>query len=29
MAATFAGRFLRCLIEAYLGYSLVSLLPLP
>lgn len=29
MAATFAGRFFRCLIEAYLGYSLVSLLPLP
>ena len=28
MAATFAGRFLRCLLEAYLGYSLLHMLPL-
>jgi len=27
--ATAAGRFLRCLIEAYLGSSFISLLPLP
>lgn len=27
--ATMAGRFLRCLAEAYLGCSLVSFLPLP
>jgi len=29
VAATFAGRFLRCLLEAYLGYSLIHMLPLP
>ena len=29
MAATFAGRFLRCLVEACLGYSLIHVLPLP
>ena len=27
IAATFAGRFLRYLLEAYIGYSLLSLLP--
>jgi len=28
IAATFAGRFLRCLLEALLGFSLLSLLPI-
>ena len=29
VAATFAGRFLRCLVEALLGFSLLSLIPIP
>jgi len=29
IAATFGGRFLRCLIEALLGFSLLSLIPIP
>ena len=29
IAATFAGRFLRCLLEALLGFSMLSLLPIP
>ncbi|MBN1857143.1 MAG: VTT domain-containing protein [Dehalococcoidia bacterium] len=29
VSATFAGRFLRCLIEAWLGYSAITLLQLP
>lgn len=29
VAATFAGRFLRCLIEAWLGFSAISLLQFP
>jgi len=29
VAATFAGRFLRCLLEALLGFSLLTLLPIP
>jgi len=29
VAATFAGRFLRCLLEALLGFSLLSVLPVP